>query len=122
MYDAFPSQILHGNSAKVWVLSESSIANDKSVTALENYRKTYIFFANERFREQELIHLGSKKGLIGRYDIRNDHKGGKVLCLYFQDGHKEFFSIQGIDNYNLTLQDYENQATLEFHSLKSPKL
>lgn len=123
MHDSFPSSILHANSAKVWIISESSMANDKNGSALKNYRKSYIFHANEKFSEQELIHLGSNKRLIGKYEIREDSFDNKVLILKYQDGRKELYIIQKIDNYNLTLADFkDNQIVLEFHSLKSPKL
>ncbi len=123
MHDSFPSQILHANSAKVWIISESSMHHDKEGSSLEDYRKTFIFYANNKFREQELIHLGSKEGFIGRYEIREDSFGNKVLVLYYQGERTAYYVIQKIENYQLTLTEFENKdVVLEFHSLKSPKL
>jgi len=121
--NSFPSQLLHGNSAKVWIIKESSDSNDKNISALNNYLKSFIFYSNQRFRDQELIHLGSKEGQKGIYSIKKDKYEKIILHLSYSEGDRRNFVIQEISNTKLTLQSLNgSRATWELSSLKPPKL
>lgn len=118
----FPIYSLHGNSAKVWVLSASSPPNDKNVRAMDEYRKCFIFYANDRFREQELIHLGSTKGYIGKYRIDEDQNGNTVLKLYYANQENKHFVVESISDISLSLYHEKTQVTWKFKSLTPPEL
>jgi hypothetical protein len=123
LHSSFPIQLLHGNSAKVWVLAKSSDPNDKNVAAMNNYRKSFIFYSNKRFRDQELIHLGSKEGFKGKYTVNNYPNNDTVLNLNYSDGSVYYFRINTIGNQTMTLQDINHEEIIwEFTSLKPPKI
>jgi len=123
LLNSFPIQLLHGNSAKVWVISKSSNPNDKDVAAVNNYRKSFIFYSNQSFREQELIHLGSQEGFIGSYTVDEDNHGEITLNLRYNNNEYSSFIIQSISNTSLSLMKLqEGHDTWEFKSLKPPKL
>lgn len=119
----FPEQLLHGNSAKVWVLSKTSNPNDPHFSALENYRKSFIFYSNNTFREQELIHLGSKKGRKGKYQIGKVEKGTFAILLTYSDNKMLPLNIESISNSKLKVKRLLDDPTIwEFNSLKPPRL
>lgn len=123
MHPNFPSHNLHANSAKVWILSKSSNFDEYLVPAMQEYRKTFIFFPNLSFREQELIHLGSDKGLIGSYKIEPDEQGEFVLILFYQNGERAFYKVLSIKNDYLKLEDLEGEHTVwELKTLSRPVL
>jgi|SRR5690554_1762856 len=123
MHPNFPSHNLHANSAKVWILSKSSNFDEYLVPAMQEYRKTFIFFPNLTFREQELIHLGSDKGLIGSYKIETDEQGEFVLILFYQNGERAFYKVLSIKNDYLKLEDLEGEHTVwELKTLSRPVL
>lgn len=123
MHNSFPIQLLNGNSAKVWVLSGSSNPEDKNIAAMEAYRKSFIFYSDLSFREQELIHLGSNEGAKGSYQINEDQNGDRVLRINYSNDDRASFRINAIENNRLTLQKLEDDETIwEFRSLKPPRL
>lgn len=123
LHSAFPTHNLHANSAKVWVLSKSSNSDEYTLPELRAYRKCFIFYSNEIFREQELIHLGSEIGTVGRYTIENSHKSDFYLTLNYQDSEPAYFKIITIKNDFLKLQNIDgDQAVWEFKTLNPPEL
>lgn len=123
LHSSFPAQSLHANSAKVWILSNSSKPNDNRITQMKAYRKTFTFYSNFSFREQELIHLGSNEGLIGKYKIEEDGTANFQLTLEYQAQQSERYTILNIGDDNLRLQDIEGDHTeWELETLKPPTL
>nr|WP_299206193.1 hypothetical protein [uncultured Brumimicrobium sp.] len=119
----FPTHHIHSNSAKVWVLNNTDDLKSKKVSKLKAYRKTYTFYLNGTFREQELIHLGSDAGLVGHFRIENDHKDRSKLILDFKDSPSEYYEIIKITNTYLELKSTgENPETWRFKTLKPPVL
>jgi len=90
---------------------------------MEAYRKTFIFFSNQSFREQELIHLGSQEGSVGRYKIETNHQDSYVLILLYENGERAFYNIVRIKNNYLKLEDLEGVHTIwEFKTLTPPEI
>ncbi|PKR80832.1 hypothetical protein CW751_08680 [Brumimicrobium salinarum] len=117
----FPFHILNGNSAKVWILSKSNDVNEYAVPKMRNYRRTFTFFVNKSFREQELIHLGSDNGRIGRYKIIGNGLDDFVLELNYKDGERSYFKIIRIKNNFLKLQNYhKKEIEWQFKTLNPP--
>lgn len=123
LYTSFPIQLLNGNSAKVWILTKSSDLNDKNITAMNDYRRSFIFYSNDKFREQELINLGSNKGLKGRFTIEEFIDGEIILNLEYSKGEKAVFLIKEIKNNSLSLLNLDgSNITWKLKSLKPPTL
>lgn len=119
----FPTPMLHGHSAKVWTISESSLENDENVAELEEYRKSFIFYSNETFREQALIHLGSRTGEKGSYKIRVINNQEVLLTLSYGKDDDRHYIIRNITNHSLTLESYTEPAVIwKLNSLNPPKL
>ncbi|WP_146194078.1 hypothetical protein [Brumimicrobium oceani] len=121
---SFPIQLLHGNSAKVWILSKSNISTDPYFSSLENYRKTLTFHSNNTFRDQELIHLGSNRGQTGKYKIKKAEKDSNYeILLNYSNEETLKLSIHSISNSKLVVKARLNPAAIwEFNTLKAPKI
>lgn len=112
MIDVFPSHLLNANSSKVWTLNYSDNL-DADVPSMEAYRTCFIFFENKNFREQELIHLGSSNGSVGKYSIDEDQEGNFILILHYSHEKRKTlrFVIQKLDNTKLVLEKIEDQTS-----------
>jgi hypothetical protein len=123
LHPNFPSHNLHANSAKVWILSKSSNFDEYVVPAMRDYRKTFTFFPNLSFREQELIHLGTSEGVFGKYKIERDQQGDFVLILIYENGERAFYKVVRIKNDYLKLEDLVGEHTVwELNTLNRPAL
>lgn len=119
LHPNFPAEILHGNSAKVWILNYSSDKNDIHISSLDEYRKTFTFFANRNFKEQELIYLGSKNGKTGQFSIKKDENENFVLVLKYKNDQIHYYQIKEISNNFLSLEKIEkNKTTWNFSTLQ----
>lgn len=119
----FPAYDLHGNSAKVWVLSESDDQN--AVSTSQAYKNCFIFYSNLHFRDQSLIYLGSQEGKVGSYSVIEDKKYGFILTLHYTDmaETQTKFRVQTVESQQLVLQSIgTNETTYKFISLPSPNL
>ena len=120
---AFPTHNLHANSAKVWILSKSSNFDDYKLPEMHEFRKTFIFYSNLSFREQELIHLGTDEGSVGKYSVNKDESGIFYLTLYYYQKRTERYRIVKIKNDYLKIQNLEgNQTEWELKTLRPPAL
>ena len=123
LHPNFPSHNLHANSAKAWVLTKSSNFDEYKLPEMNAYRRTFIFYSNLSFREQELIHLGSNEGLIGRYKIEQGKAGYFYLVLNYVDHPSIVYKIVEIKNDYLKIQDLAgDQTEWELKTLNPPEL
>lgn len=121
----FPTHLFNANSSKVWILSESTDLEFASVPETIAFRTCFIFFDNRSFREQELINLGSTKGEVGKYNIKEDMKGDYILYLYYSNSDKESlrFTIRKIERKELKIQrdvDSYSPAIWTLNTLEPP--
>lgn len=116
----FPFIDFNANSAKVWVIHQSSNKNDPNVTALDKYKTCFIFYSNNTFKKQELIHLGSDEGDFGKYQIIQEGEGEFSLKILSKVDRVASYKITYLDSENLTLKNKETNVIWEFRTLTPP--
>lgn len=116
----FPYTDFNANSAKVWVIQSSSDKKDPNVTAIENYKTCFIFYSNNSFKKQELIHLGSDEGDFGTYQIYEHSDGSFTLKLMGTHSKAANYIIDYLRSDKLILEDIETNVIWEFKTLTPP--
>ena len=115
-----PGHLFHANSAKTWV----EIAHIKSGVnhspLYDESKKTYTFFENGTFRHQQLIHLGSENGRIGKYSIGISPNRDTTLNIYYKNGDELTFHIDFVDTKKLLISNDSLKYSLE--TLVPPKV
>lgn len=107
----------------MWVLTKSSDSKSDDVPAMDEFRKTFIFYSNLSFREQELIHLGSNRGFKGLFSVEEDQIGEQTLHLNYSENEKKIYVIKTIHNNSLTLTGIDGEQPIwELSSLKPPEI
>ncbi|MEX1191373.1 MAG: hypothetical protein WEA99_05315 [Brumimicrobium sp.] len=101
-------QIIHSNSAKVWV-AESILTNGEETAKQTNeFKKTFIFYEDGEFIEQELNHLASFRGKKGKYILTlNDSHQDTLFKLYYNDKSSLYFHVKECDSDLLKLHELD---------------
>lgn len=116
-----PGQLIHANSSKVWVKTKVIKDNGDNLAPVLNELKTaYILFENGTFREQQLIHLGSKNGVVGSYGVSISETNDTSLVFFYPGNEEEQFQLEYIDSKQMKLSN--QNETWFFETLKAPKL
>jgi hypothetical protein len=111
--------LINANSAKTWVeVTHIKLGIDHAPIYYES-KRTYTFFDNGTFREQQLIHLGSPNGRIGKYSITISAKDTSFNINY-KNGEHLSFNIDFLDTRVLELSNDSLSCTLE--TLTPPKV
>lgn len=116
-----PEQLINSNSAKSWVKTGHILGNKNSAPRLNELRETYTFYYDGTFRKQQMIHLGSSKGRVGRYNLGITKKvQDTFLRLYFNHAEDIEFQIKHIDSRNLILE--KDSITWVLETLEPPNV
>lgn len=106
-----PMQIIHSNSAKVWVLESKIIENEETAPKTHDFKTTYIFYNNGEFLEQKMVHLGSKKGLQGVYSLNITPENQDTLFrLTYKSRVNRTFYLKSCSSEKMILQEAEIDA------------
>lgn len=101
-------QIIHSNSAKVWVLENNIIANEESTPQTRDFKTAFIFYNNGVFLEQKTVHLGSNKGQKGVYSlIISQEEKDTILNLNYKNKETKIFRLVYCSSQELKLQKAE---------------
>lgn len=109
-----PMQLLHSNSAKVWVL-ESELVNDieKSPTT-RDFKTAIILYDDGKFIEQKMVHLGSSKGNIGNYNLSISLEAKDTLFnLNYRSSQTKTFQLKDCSSTSMLLKEIELQDSIE---------
>lgn len=99
-----PIQLINSNSAKTWIKTGHLIKNKNTAPRLNELRTTYTFYHDGTFREQQMIHLGSNKGRVGRFNLSITKQQDTLLRLYYHLAEDVEFKIKHIDSRSLKIQ------------------
>lgn len=112
--------MINANSAKTWV-EVAHIKQGADYAPLYNESKrTYTFFDNGTFREQQLIHLGSQNGRIGKYNVTISANKDTTFNINYDNGEHLSFNIDFLDTRVLELSNDSLMCSLE--TLTPPKV
>jgi hypothetical protein len=115
-----PSHLFNANSAKTWI-EVAHIKEDVNYAPLyDESKRTYTFFENGTFREQQLIHLGSENGRIGKYSVGISPNLDTTLNIYYKNGDQLIFAVDFVDTKILNLSNDSLKCYLE--TLPYPKV
>tara|TARA_B100000508_G_scaffold130740_1_gene118299 strand:- start:4478 stop:4906 length:429 start_codon:yes stop_codon:yes gene_type:complete len=115
-----PNHLITANSAKTWVQTEYTKHGESVVPHLSESRFTYTFYDNGTFREQRLIHLGSKKGKKGNFSWKVSEENDTIISLLYYGAPPLSLNIESIDTKIMRLANDSISMTLE--TLQPPKL
>lgn len=115
-------QILHSNSAKVWVL-ESNIVNgiEKSPNT-RDFKTAFILYNDGEFIEQKMVHLGSSKGKLGVYNLSISPETSDTLFkLNYRNNQNKSFHLKKCSSKEIHLEEVDLQDTVQssFWTLKT---
>jgi hypothetical protein len=118
-----PMQILHSNSAKVWVL-ESNVVNDvEKSPRTRDFQTAFILYNDGEFIEQKMVHLGSSKGKLGFYSLSISPETNDTLFVlnYKKNNQNMSFHLKKVTSMEIYLEEVVQQDTDEqrFWTLKS---
>ena len=110
-----PNNVLNANSSKVWILQERMIEGKDETPQLRERKRTFTFFDDFQFLEQEMVHLGSNFGLIGSYSLNIEGVNrDTTLNLYYTNENKKLqFKVTKLGYKTLRLTPITNNAISE---------
>ena len=109
-----PMQLLHSNSAKVWVL-ESKLVNDIETTpTTRDFKTAFILYNDGEFIEQKMVHLGSSKGIIGNYNLSiSPETQDTIFNLNYRGNESKSFQLKNCSSSSMLLQQVELHDSIE---------
>lgn len=115
-----PMQIIHANSAKVWILESLIVNQVEKSPQTRDFKTAYIFYENGEFLKQKMVHLGSNKGEKGNFSltILPEHQD-TILYLNYKDRSKKSYYLKLCTSKEMRLQESEN-VNLTFKTLPNP--
>ena len=111
-------QIIHSNSAKVWVLESNVVNGIENRPKTRDFQTAFILYNGGEFIEQKMVHLGSRKGKIGVYSLSISPETNDTLFVlnYNKNNLKKTFSVKKISSMEIYLNEILLQDTIESSS------
>lgn len=108
-----PTQIIHSNSAKVWVLESEIVNNEEKAPRTRDFKTAFIFYSDGEFIEQKMVHLGSNKGKQGVFYLTiSSQTEDTVFSLNYKNNEYKSFHLKKCSSKELHLEEVENIDTL----------
>lgn len=115
-----PIELINANSAKTWIKTGHIVKNQNAAPRLNELRKTFTFYHDGTFREQQMIHLGSNKGRVGRFNLGITKQQDTLLRLYYHLAEDIELQIKHIDSRSMKIQ--KDSATWILETMEPPKV
>lgn len=108
-----PTQIIHSNSAKVWVLESEVINNEELVPKTRDFKRAFIFYSDGAFIEQKMVHLGSSKGKKGTFYLTiSPETQDTIFSLNYKNKEYLTFNLKKCSSKKLELEQTDNSDSL----------
>jgi hypothetical protein len=106
-------QIIHSNSAKVWVLESEVVNNEEKAPKTRDFKTAYIFYSDGAFIEQKMTHLGSSKGKQGVYYLTiSSESKDTIFSLSYKNRENKTFNLKKCSSKELLLKrSLDNDST-----------
>lgn len=98
-------QIIHSNSAKVWILESKIVNNEEKAPKTRDFKTAFIFYSDGAFIEQKMTHLGSSKGKQGVYYlIISPESKDTLFSLSYKNRENMSFNLKKCSSKELLLK------------------
>jgi len=102
-------QILHSNSAKVWVLGSEVINSEEKAPKTHDFKTAFVFYSDGEFIEQKMVHLGSSKGKQGVFYLNiSSETQDTIFSLIYKNKEYKTFQLKKCSSKELHLKEVEN--------------
>lgn len=102
-------QIIHSNSAKVWVLESEIVNNKEKAPQTRDFKTAFILYSDGEFIEQKMVHLGSSKGKQGLFYLKiSPETQDTVFSLNYKNNEFKSFHLKKCSSKELLLEKIEN--------------
>lgn len=115
-------QIVHSNSAKVWVLDSEIVKKEEKAPQTRDFKTAFVFYSDGEFIEQKMVHLGSSKGKQGIFYLNiSSETQDTVFSLNYKNNQYKTFHLKKCTSKELYLKEVDNaDSTLNsFWKLKT---
>lgn len=101
-----PMQIIHSNSAKVWVVESRVENNEEKAPKTRDFKTAFVFYSDGEFIEQKMVHLGSSKGNQGVFYLNISSKSqDTVFSLNYANNEYKTFHLKNCTSKELRLKE-----------------
>jgi hypothetical protein len=102
-------QIVHSNSAKVWVLDREIVKSEEKVPKKKDFKTAFVFYSDGEFIEQKMVHLGSSKGKQGVFYLNiSSATQDTVFSLNYENNEYRTFHLKKCTSKELHLREVDN--------------
>lgn len=105
-------QIIHSNSAKVWVLDSDIVNNEENAPQTRDFKTAFILYSDGEFIEQKMVHLGSNKGKQGDFYFNiSSETQDTIFSLNYKNNKYKTFHVKKCTSKELHLKEVDNADT-----------
>lgn len=99
-------QIIHSNSAKVWVLESNVINGVEKRPKTRDFQTAFILYNDGEFIEQKMAHLGSSRGKLGVYSLSISPETNDTLFVlnYNKNNLKKSFKFKNCTSQEISME------------------